>query len=174
MKAFSEYSIPISGLTSGVYSYQFSLNESFFSAFEEGSVKNGQIHADVELDKKPGMLVFEMRIHGTVVTQCDRCLVTINLPIQNEYQLIVKMAAEAREEGEVVYISYEDNHFQLAPYLKELVELSLPISKVYDCQEEEPFPCDSAMLDKLEGKEQDEVEEDGESPWNVLKDIDLN
>lgn len=173
MKALKEFSLPISGLITGVHAYQFELDQSFFKAFDNKLTENGLLKADVELDKKPGMLVFDMNVNGQVATTCDRCLAPIQLPVQGSYQLIVKYSDQPREEGEVVYISPEETTFDLSSYLHELVALSMPFSKVYDCEEDDPIPCDLETLDRLETDQEEEKESDS-GTWDALKDIELN
>jgi len=174
MKALNEFSLPISGLLNGVHKYQFSIESDFFQHFEDSPIPGGRIDAEVILDKKVDMLVFDLDIHGDVQAACDRCLANINLPVEGDYRLIVKYGIEEKEDGEIVYISEDANSFNLAKYLFELVCLSIPISKTYDCEEDDPQPCDFDTLNELGPKSEEEEAEGGNDVWNVLKDIDLN
>lgn len=172
MKALKEFSLPVSGLSTGVHVYRFDLGRPFFEAFDQELIEDGRLEADVELDKRPGMLVFDMKVKGRVSTSCDRCLAPIQLPVEGSYQLIVKYSDQPREEDEVVYISLDETTFDLSPYLHELVALSIPFAKVYNCEAEQPQPCDLDMLARLDSSTDEEPGDQG--AWDALKDIELN
>ena len=173
MKALEEFSLPLKGLHNGVHHYEFEIGSDFFKNFEDSPIPGGNLTVGMELDKKPSMLVFDFDLRGRVDAICDRCLADIRLPISGEYRLIVKYAEEERVIGDVVYIQRETTSFNVANYIHELACLSLPISKVYDCEDEDEPPCDEETLARLEADEE-EGGDDEATPWDILKDIKLN
>ena len=173
MKALEEFSLPLKGLHNGVHHYEFVIGSDFFKNFEESPIPGGNLTVGMELDKKPSMLVFDFDLSGRVEAICDRCLADINLPISGEYRLIVKYAEEDKVEGDVVYIHRETTSFNVAKYIHELACLSLPISKVYECEDEEEPPCDEETLERLEAEEEKKGDDEA-TPWDILKDIELN
>ena len=136
MESFKEFSIPISGLEDGIHHFDFTLGNEFFKHFERSPIKGGVVSARLSLDKRPSMLVLGIQISGTIDESCDRCLANINLPIEGNYRLVGKYG-EGEEDIDVFYLSREDVELNVASYLYELSCLAVPISKTYDCQNEE-------------------------------------
>ena len=79
--------------------------------------------------------------------------------------------AEGEEEDEVVYISREASHFNLAQYLYEFTILALPIRNTYDCQDNPNPPCNREVLDFLEKEAQELEARKSANVWDALKDL---
>ncbi len=172
MNAFVAYSIPIQGLKTGIHRFNFEIDPAFFRHFEESPVQDGAIAFEVELDKRPDMMIFDFVLRGYVKTDCDRCTAPISLPLEDERQLIVKYGeAEVEDEDEVVFISRDASEFNVAKYLYEFTVLALPITNTYDCQSETNPPCNFEVLKYL-GNENDAQKTD--SVWDALKGINEN
>ena len=169
MKALIEYSIPIKGLSLGVHQYSFQIGPEFFENFENSLVEKGSLQASLSLEKRPDLYVLDFTIDGTVRTECDRCLVAIDLPVAVQQQLLVKVKiADAKEEAEVVYIHPETQQLSVAQYIYEFICLGIPMVKTYDCQDEIPQPCDQEML-KFLNSEDSSNESSGNPAWDALK-----
>jgi uncharacterized metal-binding protein YceD (DUF177 family) len=168
MEHFPEFSIPILGLRDGEYQYAYQLDSSFFSKFEDEPITEADLKVDLQVDKRPSMMVISMQLSGTMPAICDQCTAPINLPLQNEMELIVKHSETPGEDGDVVLIHPSTSHFNFAKYLYEFAVLSLPIVNTYDCVSDEPRPCDMVVLAKI--NEISEYDEDN-SIWDALKDI---
>lgn len=174
MNAFAPYSIPIQGLKVGLHHFQFLIDSSFFALFEASPVQEGKLNFEVDFEKRADMLLIDFVLEGSVRAECDRCTAMIDLPLQDERQLIVKYGeAEGVEEDEVVYISREASHFNLAQYLYEFTILALPIRNTYDCENGPNPPCNRDVLDFLE-QEKAAEELEARKPanvWDALKDL---
>lgn len=169
MNAFAAYSIPIKGLKVGLHTFKFTVDSAFFALFEGSPVETGKIDFRVELDKRSDMLLFDFELSGYVQTECDRCTATINLPLEDSRQLIAKYGdAEGETEDEVVFIHPESSDFNIAKYLYEFAVLALPITNVYDCQEESNPPCNFEVLKHLSS---DDEQKQGPNVWDTLKDL---
>lgn len=176
MNALLPFSIPVRGLRQGIHHYHFEVDGDFFAAFPDSPVTQGKVEVEVDLDKRPQLLVLDFSVSGTVRTECDRCLATIDLPISNEAQLLVKYSdLKESQEDDVIYISPEEPKLDLSQYVYEYILLAMPIIKVYDCREEPDPPCNEEMLGYLGRSEpvgqQDEAEPDEGQPsiWDDLK-----
>jgi uncharacterized metal-binding protein YceD (DUF177 family) len=158
METFEEYLIPIKGLEPGVHLFDFRLRDDFFAEFEESPIEVADLTVRVILDKRETMMLWAFEVTGKVNTFCDRCMEAIQLPLHASHDLVVKYGPKG-EKGDVVYIPINEPDFQLAPYLYEFSCLSIPMVKVYDCQNEDPPPCNFEVLDRLEA---DEEQADGQ------------
>ncbi len=167
MKRSSAYSLLIQQLNDGLHRFDYVLERDFFKEFEESPIKgDADIHVQVELDKRPDMMALQFIVTGTMETPCDRCLETIDLPIQGVHNLIVKFGM-GEETDEVIYIDREADELDLAPYLYEYSCLSIPMKKMYNCEEDEEAPCNEEVLNILN---QEKASDDSpDSIWDELK-----
>ena len=171
MNAFVAYSIPIKGLKVGIHHFKFTVDSAFFSRFEDSPIEEGEFRFDLQLDKRPDMLILDFELSGHVKAECDRCTAMIDLPLNDSRELIVKYgeADEAEEDDdEVVFIHRESSEFNVAKYLYELAVLALPITNIYDCQNDPNPPCNFDIL-KFLNHEADAQKPD--SVWDALKDL---
>jgi uncharacterized protein len=168
MDHFSEFSIPILGLKDGEYRYEYQLDSSFFLRFEDSPIDKANLSVDVFLDKRASMMVLDMQLTGTVAAICDRCTAAIDLPIDQQMELIVKNSETPSEDDEVVFIHPSQTHFNFARYFYEFAVISLPIVNTFDCEEQPNPPCRLDVLAK--------IAENSETPidnpiWDALKQI---
>ncbi len=169
MNVFVAYSIPIKGLKLGLHQFKFSIDSAFFALFEGSPIEYGAVDFEVTLDKRSDMLLFDFELTGHAGAECDRCTAQINLPLEDSRQLIVKYGDESlEEEDEVVFIDLEAPDFNVGKYLYEFAVLALPITNVYDCQDEPNPPCNFEVLKRLGNEEADE---DASSIWDELKNL---
>ena len=172
MNAFAPYSIPIQGLKVGLHHFQFLIDDSFFALYEASPIQEGILNFEVHFEKRADMFVIDFELVGSVRAECDRCTAIIDLPLQDERQLIVKYGeAEEGEDDEVVFISREAPNFNLAQYLYEFTILALPIRNIYDCQNSSTPPCNREVLDFLIKEEKELEARKPANVWDVLNDL---
>lgn len=191
MEKLKEFSLPIKGLGVGEHHYRFKVGDGFYANFTDSPIEKGAIEVNVLFDKRNDMVVVDFSFSGTIETDCDRCLERIHLPIEGENRLFVKYGTELKEptygddDADVVFISPFAHEFNLAPYIYEYTCLAIPLSKVYDCQADENAPCDETVLNLLddmatseeeeeEEGESDETKPTGDSPWDILRNLNKN
>src|SRR5690606_39645092 len=97
------------------------------------------------------MLLMDFHKEAHKSTACDRCLIHIELPIETEYRLIVKYGEGNDDDVDVVYIPNGLTTLDVSQYVYEYIVLSLPLVKQYDCEYEQPSPCNVEVLERLEG-----------------------
>ncbi len=179
MNPLKEFSIPIKGLKQEHYEFDFQLDKSFFACFEDSPVSDGDISVYLDLDKRVGMIELFFDIEGTIKTECDRCLVEIDLPFAREEHLVVKYSDEPQEDtDEIIFIPSEAPELNVAQYIYEYISLALPGRRVYDCENDEIPPCDTEMLNRISGESnlapQSEDDENTQSLGSLLKNISIN
>jgi len=157
-----------------MHSFAYEVDRVFFATFPDSPVQEAAIQLAVQLDKRPNLLVCEFSFSGTVVTPCDRCLATIQLPVQGHNRLLVKYgeAEDDPEDEDVVYIPRETSLWNIAQFVYEYILLAVPMIKTYNCTEDDPPPCDLVTLARLESAPATEASEAPErNPiWDALKD----
>ena len=103
MDAFVAYALPIQGLKTGVHHFKFEVDSAFFAQFEDSPVQEGKVLFELELDRRPDMMLLDFTLEGFIKAECDRCTAQIDLPLEDERQLIVKFGEEELEvEDEVI------------------------------------------------------------------------
>ena len=176
MGNLKEFSLPIKGLKNGVHEYDFEIGNDFFKNFEGSPIEEGDFDVHLTFDKRDSFFELVFDIDGTIRTECDRCTAGISLPVSDSQYLTVKYSIEEREEdAEVVYILPDSSELNVAKYIYEFICLSIPFHKVYDCENDDPQPCDFDVLKLISG-EVSSVEEDTteapvkKNPFDDLKD----
>lgn len=176
MSVLNQYSIPYRGMGIGIHNLKFDVDSSFLGAFESSHLTNGQFEILVELEKKHDSSVLVFDVKGYTKTQCDRCMEDINLPLLGRYTMHIKMSEEGESNDEILYVHPETSVINLAQLIYEYILLSMPITKVYDCENDEDPPCNDEVLDRLEyDLDIDDEQNDphGGSIWDSLKGLDL-
>lgn len=175
MNAISRYSLPYKGLGIGLHKYTFLIEDDFFEEFEGSVIKKGKFDVLLTLDKRSDHCILNFEIDGYTPTSCDRCLADINLPVNGSYTLHIKFREDAygEENDEIVFMNPDTSRLNVAQYLYEFISLSMPITKVFDC--DPAIHCDTSVLEQLTSSEEvvEKKEEKTGGIWDELKKLDL-
>ncbi len=144
MKA-NEYTIDL--LTPNVDGTEkvFHIDDTFFQKVD-GLVQRGQVTTTLHIEGSTRS-VFRFHFHseGTVFAPCDLCLADVEVPIDTDDTLTVKLGAEYADEGECIVIPESEGVIDVSQFIYELIALSLPMKVVH-----EDGQCDEAMMATLE------------------------
>lgn len=167
-KEDNEYTIPLIGLPFGHTDYQYVIGDKFFGEREYSEVKNGVVNLRLDIEKMETMFVLALNFEGKVVLQCDRCGDDYEQPIEGSAEIYLKYgAANGNEDDDVIFITKNDNEFDVSDLIYEYIILSLPIHRVHQDESE----CNKDVLDMLyhEDKTQDvENESDANPVWSEM------
>ncbi len=167
MRNIKEFDIEFSGLKTGLYSFDFEIDNTFFDFFKNEDAQDGSLKVHVDMDRQERMLVLDFHIFGTVKVVCDRCLDLFDFPVESRQQIIAKFGDEEAEEDETLIVINEKQHkINVAQFIYEFIILALPIQKIHPDDENGNPTCDPSMLQKLE-----ELQNQGgtDSRWDALK-----
>jgi uncharacterized protein len=144
------FAIPVSGLKEGRHVYDFEINKEFFDKFEESEVKEGDLIAIVEAEKRSSHIDLNIKISGKVRICCDRCLGMYHQPVECENRLLVSFGKIRDDSDPDILIIPEDEHeLELNQYIYESIHLSLPIQRVHPEDKNGESTCDPEMVRKL-------------------------
>lgn len=177
MKQHIDTEIQFSGLKSGRYEYEVSLDKAFFEGFENELLSDGDVKYVIVLEKKDRLLTFNFTFSGRVKTICDRCLGDLEIEVSGEEMLCVKFSdTEVSEEEDVVYLPENAYKIDLAQWLYEYVVVAMPMQCVHPDDEDGNPTCDPEMLKYLvdENEEVGEGEETIDPRWAALKELNNN
>ena len=172
MKPKVDTVVQFSGLKPGRYEYDFTLDSTFFEAFQNDEIREGEVDFKVILEKRERMLLFTFSFNGKVKSICDRCLGEIEVPVEGEETLCVKFSdTETTDEDDVVFLPESAYKIDLAQWMYEYVVVSMPMQRVHP-----EGQCDSEMLkyisdERVEDEETLQDEADTDPRWDALKSL---
>lgn len=172
MDSLKSFDIEFIKYKTGEHSLFYKLDAGFLRNFEYGSLKEGQVEAQVEFIKHMHSLEFKFNLDGEAKVTCDRCLNEIMYPIVGDFHLLVKITDEpGEEEDNLTYIPPSAFKFNIAQYLYEIMHLSLPMKVTCEDLEDDEITCNEEVIKKLE---EIATEEEPDSPdlnadWEKIK-----
>ena len=166
MNVLDHFSIPYKGLKIGVHSFNFEVDEPFFKSFDNAYVNNGKLSAVLLLDKRPDLAIADIKLNGTVVVTCDRCLDEFDLPLEGDFRLHIKFSKVEEEQDEVIFIDPDSSHINFGKFIYDSICLSIPLVNYH----ENIKNCNKEMIQRLnDSKPESKVE----NFWSVLDGINL-
>lgn len=139
------FNVPFKGLAEGVHTFEYEVGDDFFSVYETLSDYKGALQVNVVLHKKENSNRIDIRIEGTLDTNCDRCLDTMVLPIKLDDTLYIKIAEEDEQEKEnVIFVAEDDKEVDLCQLFYEIILTGIPQNKKHNIED-----CDADMIKKL-------------------------
>ena len=174
MGRFDKYNIDLKGLKSAILELEFALDNAFFADIDGEEFQKGTVKAFVTVKKNRELFDFSFALKGTVVVPCDRCLDDLEIEVDTENTLRVKLGDDYADDGDIVIVPEQDGDLNIAWYLYEFIVLALPMKRVHA-----PGKCNHEMTGKLKKHSvvEDDNEETGEQDidprWAALKNLQI-
>jgi len=173
-----KYTIHYTALPVGEHRYEYQIDGSFFSDYENTAVNNAELTIHLIFNKESERL-FELHFHitGTVMVQCDRCLGDYAQKVNVKEVLFVKLGENYLEESEDKIVWPENKpSLDIEPHIHDYVELSIPYHKVHPKNAKGEYTCDPEMVEKLnqyliDNKEKDMGNSETDPRWDQLRDL---
>ena len=176
-----EFEIPFVGLKPGVHEYSYLITDKFFETFQEQDFTGVNAQVKVTFDKKSSFMLLKFEVGGNLVVNCDRCGNDLPLELWDEFRITVKMVEEPElmneqeEDPDVYYINRGESHLDVANWIYEFINLSIPMQKVCNNEKMDGPYCNPNALDMLKKLEAKETEKNSNPIWKGLekfKDLD--
>ena len=169
MKKRADYTIQYTGLAKGEHNFSYTIDDLFFSGFQNSVVKKGEVAVEVDLTKQERMLLLNFSFEGWIRTTCHRSLEEFDLPIVGENRLIVKLGNHAEEESdEVIVIPAESHELDLSQFIFEFIELLVPFRVVHPDDAKGNSTCNPDVL-KIMNRHIDNEKKPENHTWDQLK-----
>lgn len=172
-----EFEIAFVGLKPGLHEFSYEITDKFFEPYQQQDFKNCKAHIRLNLDKKTGFMQLKFEIGGTIEVVCDRCNSNLPLDLWDEFNMMVKMVQEPElmnnqeDDPDVYYIGHGESHIDVANWIYEFINLSIPMLKTCTYEKIDGPHCNKSameMLKKLEAEEK--KDEEKENPiWKGLE-----
>lgn len=174
MCSLEQFKIDLKKQKDEVRTFDFDLDNLFFSALDGSEVKQGALHASVSIRKMTGFYELLFHAEGTVTVTCDRCLDDMSQPIETDNRLVVKLGAAYSEEDDVITVSEDEGILDVSWLIYEFIVLAIPIKHVHA-----PGKCNPAMSQVLEelsaDRSSDEASDQPIDPrWSALEKLKIN
>ena len=156
--ADKQYNIAFVGLALGSHSFEYTVTDKFFEAFQQQEYTNTEILVKLILEKNIGFMQLNFVVTGTVRTNCDRCGNEIDTNIWDEFKLIIKLVEnpqqmnDTEEDPDIYYLLRTESLLNVKDWIYEFVNLSIPTQNVCvdnDKGESQCNPKVIAMLQQL-------------------------
>jgi uncharacterized metal-binding protein YceD (DUF177 family) len=178
VKFLRDFQIPFVGLKMGVHHFHFDLGKSFFDHFPDSPIGECDVKVRLEFDKKETLFILNFFIDGKVSVECDRCLAPFEKEIFGDFTCYVKFSenSDALTGGdEILFISRDDSHIDVAQLIYEYVVICLPIQNIPCKQPGEDERCNLEVLKFLNKQEEQTLKEPTMDPrWEALKKLNKN
>ncbi|MDD3989059.1 MAG: DUF177 domain-containing protein [Bacteroidales bacterium] len=163
-----EYVIMVKGLSNGRHNLSFRVDKELFAGFGNTQILDASIVAELSLLKAAELIEIECNITGNLVTECDRCLEELTLPVETNAKLIVKF--DRRESGiesdEIIVLDPAESELDISQFLYDYICLSLPIKRVH-----KDGNCNPDMISRLEGPDPEPAQNGVNSPFDSLNEM---
>lgn len=174
-KSSNPYIIPFAGLKDGEHRFDYVIEDSFFQDREYSEVKIARISTHVILTKATNLLVFDIKMEGTINIPCDRCGDPFDFPVWGERKLIVSLTNDKFEDGDdIVSLSLEASEIDISQNLYEYINLLLPQRRIHPAKEDGTSGCNENALKILNKLSIKEGEQATDPRWDALKKIKQN
>ena len=178
MNRLNAYNIDIFKLSNATHNYDFEVSSSFFEAFEESEVNDGQADIIVQLKKSETMIDVNIQVKGSVKLTCDRSSEDFDHLLDTDNNIIFKYGDSWEElSDEVITIPRGEQRINLAQYIYEFIGLAIPMKRLHprfdqdEVEDDETNEMVYSSYDEEEEESNSSETEDVDPRWAKLKGI---
>lgn len=190
MGKFSAYKLQLKSLAPGTHHFEYVLDKQFFANMESADIHDADLHVELTVEYRGDIYDLKFKITGNVVLLCDRCLDTMDFPVDTEYHIMVKYGDDYNDDSdELLEIPLSDAYINVAYMLYDTVELAIPIKHVHPlgkCNRQmsallkkhrvhatgEDAEIENELIDEIDNIDQaDEVQRPTDPRWDALKNL---
>lgn len=129
------YKVDLKGMATDTVSYRWQADNDFFSAVQGPEIRQGLLDVALRVKRTSGAYELEFQLQGEVEVTCDRCLESMNQPIDAFCTLRVVMGEDFVDDGDVVVIPEREGVIDVAWNIYEFAALQIPLRHVHpDCE----------------------------------------
>ena len=173
-----DFKLRLAGVEDGTYCFSVCCDKEFFELAEISEIQDGKLDLRIEMVRNDKLITISMHFEGEVVMTCDRCLLPVNLPMDFDSHLVVKLVPEveegANEDDDDMWVMDENAYeVDLFHYAYETIMLALPHRVVHEDDPDGNPTCDPAVMDVLNNLSSTSKEKEPDPRWDALKNLKL-
>lgn len=162
------FGVNIVGLSLATHEFEYELGGSFFKQYSSETISEGQLKAQVSLNKHETFIETIFAISGTVRLTCDRSLDEFDFPMNIRQKLVYKYGDEDREVSEEVMVIHRDTAtLDLGQPMYEYIALAVPMKKLHPRFQDEDTDEEGTLVYSSEKETSSEAPTDPR--WDKLK-----
>lgn len=155
MKALRQFDIAFVGLKPGEHTFEYQITDSFFENYGPQDFSDCNATVKLLFDKKSNFFLLKFEIGGKVTVNCDRCGQPFELQLWDDFDQVVKLVdnpeeMNSDEDPDVAYISKTESHLNVAEWIYEFINLSIPMQRIHPDDSTGKSGCDPKVLDMLD------------------------
>jgi uncharacterized metal-binding protein YceD (DUF177 family) len=176
-----EFEIAFVGLKPGIHEFEYAIDDKFFEPFQQQDFSNCRANVKLTLDKKTGFMLLKFEMGGSLEVVCDRCNNKLPMELWDEFNITVKMVEDPEvmnnqeDDPDVYYISSSESHVDVAAWIYEFINLSIPMQRSCNFEKMDGPHCNKSAADVLKKLSTDESDAKENPIWKGLekfKDLD--
>ena len=169
-KLSNPYLISFTGLKNGEHAFNYVIDHSFFKDREYSEIQEANIDTRVLLKKENNLLVFDIKMEGTINVMCDRCGDYFDMPVWGENKLVVSLTNNRFEaESDIIAIPLESSEIDISQYLYEYVSMLLPQRRIHPDRKDGTSMSNQEALKMLNKLSAQKKEKSTNPIWEELK-----
>jgi uncharacterized metal-binding protein YceD (DUF177 family) len=173
MKPLREFEIAFVALKPGEHTFQYQITDSFFENYGPQDFTNCEATVKLLLEKNNNFFLLKFEVGGKATVNCDRCGQPFELQLWDDFNQIVKVVDNPEEmigdeDPDVAYISKSESHLNVAEWIYEFINLSIPMQRIHPANADGKSGCDPKILEMLDNMSQ----QSGEKENPIWKDLD--
>jgi uncharacterized metal-binding protein YceD (DUF177 family) len=155
MSSRREFEIAFVGLKPGVHEFNYRIIDRFFEDYQQQDFRGCDANVKLSLDKNNGFMLLKFEVAGKLEVICDRCGNTLPLELWDEFHVLVKlvenpdMMNQQEEDPDVYYLPKGESHLQLADWIYEFINLSIPAHRTCSYEDMRGPNCNPEALEML-------------------------
>lgn len=160
-KFLQKFKIPFQGMKNRLHQFEYLIEGEFFENFPESDIEKCSIEVKIDFDKRENFFLLTFYIDGTVEVACDRCTEPFDQDIFGDYEVAVKFSANDNIENkdeDVVYISRNDDFFDVSNLIYDFIILSIPLRCVHPENKEGESECNEEIINKMNSEKEASVD----------------
>jgi len=169
-----DYEIAFVGLKPGLHEYNYEIKDSFFEKFQQQDFKNCQANVKLTFEKNNSFMLLKFEIGGSLQVICDRCNSDLPLELWDEFNMTVKLVEEPElmneqeEDPDVYYIGRNESHIDVADWIYEFINLSIPMLKACSFEKMDGPYCNPSAREALKKMDTQEPGKTENPIWKGL------
>lgn len=153
--------------------FDYRLDDVFFQSIDQNVVLGGDLDLHIQLKPLPNKIYdLTLQYDGIVDVPCDRCLAPMELDVEIDESLQIKIGDELNDtDDELIVLDATKPVYDFKWVFFELLALHLPLQKAHDIAE-----CDPEMLHYLvsEAPKEMPLEEQEQMTYNGEQDMEID
>ena len=158
------FEIAFVGLKPGIHEYVYEINDKFFVDYGEQDFSDCKANVKLKLEKNKGFMMLNFEIGGSLELVCDRCGNPLPIQLWEDFNIVVKLVEnpevmnDSEEDPDIYYIGLMESHINVADWIFEFINLSIPMQRMCGEDEKGNSKCNQDALRKLEEMKPSEKE----------------